>query len=79
MFVLCVVAKCDRVNSVLATGLDSFYFSNYEYFRSHLGTVLEIFLKLKWTDIVYFNGSDYTSVAGDMRSPNGLAMSDDGQ
>lgn len=67
------------LNSIVATGPTSFYFTNYEYHQTVLGTTLEILFQLKWTDVVYFDGTSYTVVAADMLSPNGIAMSNDGQ
>ena len=67
------------LNSVLATGTNSFYFSNYGYYQNQFGAMFETLMMTKWTDVVYFNGQDYTVVAKDMLSPNGLAISKDGQ
>lgn len=38
---------------------------------------MEILFELTWTNVVYFDGETYRVVAGDMKSPNGIAMSND--
>ena len=68
-----------RVNNVQPTGDNSFYFTNYQYYLSPLGGLLELFLELEWTNVVYFDGKDYTVVADRIKMPNGVAMSRDGQ
>ena len=68
-----------RVNDVQPTGKNSFYFTNYQYFIKPTLVLLETLLELRLTDVVYFDGKDYTSVADDIKSPNGIAMSRDGQ
>ncbi|XP_025081772.1 serum paraoxonase/arylesterase 2-like isoform X1 [Pomacea canaliculata] len=65
------------VNDVQATGTNSFYFTNYQYFPGHPGDLMEILFELTWTNVVYFDGETYRVVAGDMKSPNGIAMSND--
>ncbi|KAK7506242.1 hypothetical protein BaRGS_00002354 [Batillaria attramentaria] len=69
------------INDVQATGTNSFYFTNYQYFTSKLGRMLETLMEMSaWmTDVVYFDGSVYRTVADGMKSPNGIAMSNDGQ
>ncbi|KAL8580407.1 hypothetical protein ACOMHN_020884 [Nucella lapillus] len=67
------------VNSIQPTGENSFYFTNYQYFTTPLGVMVESIFQLPWTDVVYFNGSGYTTVADGMAGPNGIAMSSDGR
>lgn len=67
------------MNDVQATGENSFYFTNYQSFRAHLPVVAETILRLPLTNIVYFDGKVYNVVAEGLRSPNGIAMSNDQQ
>ncbi|KAK7111887.1 serum paraoxonase/arylesterase 1-like isoform X2 [Littorina saxatilis] len=67
------------VNDVQPTGEDSFYFTNYQYFRNRVPVTLETLLQLRITDVVHFDANNYTVVADDLASANGIAMSKDGQ
>ena len=67
------------MNDVQPTGENSFYFTNYQYFRNPTLVLLETLLEFRLTDVVYFDGKDYTTVAADMSAPNGIVMSKDGQ
>lgn len=67
------------VNSVQPTGENSFYFTNYQYFTHPLAIMVETLNQLPWTEVVYFDGQSYTTVADGMASPNGIAMSLDGR
>lgn len=68
------------VNDVQATGENSFYFTNSQYYKAQPLAFMEMMLGiLQFTDVVYFDGSAYKTVAGGMQVPNGLAMSNDQQ
>ncbi|XP_076458755.1 serum paraoxonase/lactonase 3-like isoform X2 [Babylonia areolata] len=67
------------VNNIHHTGENSFYFTNYHYHSSKTGRLLEIFLELAWTNVVYYDGKDYRTVADGILSANGIAMSSDGR
>ena len=76
---VCEQHHCCRVNDVQALGPNSFYFTNYQYFSSPPLVMIERFMRLAITDIVYFDGKDYVVVADGMASLNGIAMSADGR
>ncbi|KAL5006032.1 hypothetical protein ScPMuIL_017190 [Solemya velum] len=66
-------------NDVLATGEDSFYFTNIGYFHSHLGNMLELLPLLPFGNVVYYDGNTYRQVVDNLLTPNGIAMSLDGK
>ncbi|XP_076458749.1 serum paraoxonase/lactonase 3-like isoform X2 [Babylonia areolata] len=65
------------VNDILATGENSFYFTNCNYFRTMPWAVLELLLELRLTNVVHYDGHSYTVVDGGLTSANGVAMSSD--
>ncbi|KAK7111888.1 hypothetical protein V1264_011442 [Littorina saxatilis] len=67
------------VNDLQATGENSFYFTNSNYFTKPLAVLLEVLLELPLTDVVYFDGQTYTVVDSGLKSPNGVAMSPGGK
>ncbi|KAL3854895.1 hypothetical protein ACJMK2_014131 [Sinanodonta woodiana] len=67
------------VNDVLAIGENSFYFTNYGYFRGYWGHLMEFILGLPFGNIMYFDGNDYKLASDGLLMPNGLALSHDGK
>ncbi|KAK3605404.1 hypothetical protein CHS0354_036314 [Potamilus streckersoni] len=66
-------------NDVLATGENSFYFTNYAHFRGYWSHMMEIILDLPFGNIMYFDGNDYKLASDGLLLPNGLALSWDGK
>ncbi|XP_060588139.1 serum paraoxonase/arylesterase 2-like [Ruditapes philippinarum] len=64
-------------NDVAATSENSFYFTNYCYFRSPLSFLFEVYLLFPWGSVVYFDGTNYAEVADSMIMPNGIYLSRD--
>jgi sugar lactone lactonase YvrE len=75
--VLCALCLFS-VNDVLATGEDSFYFTNMASQRHPILNALELILLLPFGNVVYYDGDVYQSVVDGLTSPNGMAMSLDG-
>ena len=67
------------MNDVQATGENSFYFTNSNYFRKPVTVLLETLLALPLTDVVHCDGQSYTVVDSGLKGPNGISMSHDAQ
>ena len=67
------------MNDVQATGENSFYFTNSNYFRTLVAVLLEVLLALPLTDVVHCDGQSCTAVDSGLKGPNGIAMSPDAQ
>ena len=65
------------MNDVAATGKDSFYFTNYNYYRGGLGHTYEALMLPALGSVVYCDGQHYTTVASRMSIPNGVTLSKD--
>ncbi|KAL8580406.1 hypothetical protein ACOMHN_020883 [Nucella lapillus] len=67
------------VNDVQATGGNSFYFTNCNYFRNMAGVLMETMLELSLNNVVHYDGDSQTYTVADhgLSSPNGVAMSSD--
>ncbi len=66
-------------NDIVAVGSDKFYVSNDHRYTAGLGQVLENYLKLKLSNLVYYNGSSFIVVASGIGYANGINVSADGQ
>lgn len=62
-------------NDILAVGRSSFYVTNDHRYPAGVMRVLEDFLRLERSDVVYFDGSSMRSVAKNLAYPNGIASS----
>lgn len=65
-------------NDVLAIGHDQFYATNDHGSRSGLGSLLEDYLRLDRSSVIYFDGESTTVAAKGLTYANGIAMSEDG-
>ncbi len=65
-------------NDVHAVGLNQFYITNDHGSRSGVGRMLEEYLRLAKTSVVYFDGADFKQVVGNLRYANGINQSPDG-
>ncbi|XP_069815502.1 serum paraoxonase/arylesterase 2-like [Dendropsophus ebraccatus] len=66
-----------NVNDVVAVGPESFYATNDYYFTDFIMRYVELFLGLRWTNVVYYSPGEVREVASGFYSANGLAMSSD--
>ncbi|KAG8550938.1 hypothetical protein GDO81_025391 [Engystomops pustulosus] len=66
-----------NVNDVVAVGPESFYATNDYYFTDFIMRIVEMFIGLRWTNVVYYSPGDVRQVATGFYSANGIAMSSD--
>lgn len=66
-------------NDVVAVGPDQFYVSNDHRYTAGLMQVLENYLQLKLSNVVYFDGSRFSEVAAGIGYANGINVSADGK
>ncbi|XP_061442759.1 serum paraoxonase/arylesterase 2-like isoform X2 [Rhineura floridana] len=67
------------VNDIVALGPDSFYATNDHYFTGITLMLLEMFLGLAWTNVVYYSPQEVKEVAAGFYSANGINISPDGK
>ncbi|XP_053121028.1 serum paraoxonase/arylesterase 2-like isoform X2 [Hemicordylus capensis] len=67
------------VNDIVALSPDSFYATNDHYFTELILMLLEMFLGLTWTNVVYYSPKEVKEVAKGFYSANGINMSPDGK
>nr|XP_022324477.1 serum paraoxonase/lactonase 3-like isoform X2 [Crassostrea virginica] len=67
------------LNDVAATGPETFYTTNYGYYRSHLGHVVEQFAGLHFGNILYYDGQDFIKASEPTHMANGITLSKDGK
>ncbi|PIO26422.1 hypothetical protein AB205_0174490 [Aquarana catesbeiana] len=65
------------VNDIVAVGPESFYATNDYYFESVPMKIVEGFLGLKWTNLVYYSPRNVREVAPGLYSGNGIVISND--
>ncbi|XP_072268999.1 serum paraoxonase/arylesterase 2-like [Pyxicephalus adspersus] len=65
------------VNDIVAVGPESFYATNDYYFESLPMKIVEGFLGLKLTNVVYYSPRNVREVAAGFYSGNGIAISND--
>jgi len=66
-------------NDILAVGPDQFYVSNDHRYTTGLMQVLENYLQLKLSNVVYYDGSRFLEVASGIGYANGINVSADGK
>ncbi|XP_064362161.1 serum paraoxonase/arylesterase 2 [Dromaius novaehollandiae] len=67
------------VNDIVAVGPDSFYATNDHYFFDFILILLEMFLGLTWSNVVYYSPKEVKEVAAGFYSANGINISPDGK
>ncbi|XP_046584014.1 serum paraoxonase/arylesterase 1-like [Haliotis rubra] len=68
-----------KMNDVVATGDDSFYFTNSHTFGSNAGLLLELISLMALSDVGVHDGKGYRTVADGISVANGIQMSRDGK
>jgi len=66
-------------NDIVAVGPDQFYVSNDHRYTTGLMQVLENYLQLKLSSVVYYDGSRFLEVASGIGYANGINVSTDGK
>nr|XP_033786985.1 serum paraoxonase/arylesterase 2-like isoform X2 [Geotrypetes seraphini] len=66
-----------RINDLVAMGPDSFYATNDHYFTNSIMSNLEMFLGLRWTNVIYYSPKEVKEVATDFCMANGINVSPD--
>lgn len=66
-------------NDVLAVDTNKFYFTNDHGSRSKSGKMVEDYLQQKKSNVVYFDGKNYSIAADNIAYANGINMSRDGK
>lgn len=64
-------------NDLVALSDSSYYFTNDHGYTSRLGVLAENYLGLRVSNVVYFNGDEYTVVAENIAYANGVNVSND--
>lgn len=67
------------MNDIVALGPDSFYATNDHYFTELPLMLLEMFLGLSWSNVIYYSPKEVREVASGFYSANGINLSPDGQ
>ncbi|XP_066483150.1 serum paraoxonase/arylesterase 2-like isoform X2 [Tiliqua scincoides] len=67
------------VNDILALSPDTFYATNDKYFTEPTLALLEMFLGLPWTNVVYYSPKEVKEVAKGFYIANGINISPNGQ
>ena len=67
-----------RPNDVVAVDHERFYFSNDHGSAPGFFRTLEDYLRLGWTNVVYFDGREFREVAEGLTYANGINLSPDG-
>ncbi|XP_072506843.1 serum paraoxonase/arylesterase 2-like isoform X2 [Notamacropus eugenii] len=65
------------VNDIIAVGPEHFYATNSHYFSDIFLKYLEVYLNLRWTNVIYYSPEDVRVVAEGFDSANGISMSPD--
>ena len=67
-----------RINDIVAVGPESFYVTNWIYYRNRIMSQLEVFLfQLEWSSILYFDNGKVRTVADGFLMANGINISPD--
>jgi arylesterase/paraoxonase len=66
-------------NDIVAVGPDKFYVSNDHRYTAGFKQMLENYLQLKLSNVVYYDGSRFSEVASGIGYANGLNVSADGK
>ncbi|XP_053324401.1 serum paraoxonase/arylesterase 2-like [Spea bombifrons] len=65
------------VNDIVAVGPENFYATNDHYFTDFTMRLVEWFLGLSWSNVVYYSPSEVKEVASGLYMANGITMSTD--
>ncbi|XP_074051456.1 serum paraoxonase/arylesterase 2-like [Macrotis lagotis] len=65
------------VNDIIAVGPEHFYATNSPYFSDIFLKYLEIYLNLRWTNVIYYSPEGVRVVAEGFDMANGITMSSD--
>uniref|UniRef100_A0A5F8H2N3 Paraoxonase n=1 Tax=Monodelphis domestica TaxID=13616 RepID=A0A5F8H2N3_MONDO len=68
-----------NVNDVVAVGPEHFYATNDHYFTEPRLRAWELYVGLKWSNVVYYSPSEVREVAGGFDFANGITVSPDGK
>ncbi|XP_036184021.1 serum paraoxonase/lactonase 3 isoform X2 [Myotis myotis] len=63
------------VNDIVALGPEQFYATRDHYFTSHFLSLLEMFIGLQWTYVLFYSPREVKVVAGGFSSANGITVS----
>ena len=66
-------------NDIAAVGPDRFYVTNDHRYTGGLGQMLENYLRLRLSNVVYYNGSSFSEAASGIGYANGINVSSDGK
>ena len=66
-------------NDIVAVGPDQFYVSNDHRYTSGLMQLLENYLQLKLSNVIYYDGTRFLEVAAGIGYANGINVSNDGK
>ncbi|XP_004582374.1 serum paraoxonase/lactonase 3 [Ochotona princeps] len=65
------------VNDIVVLGPEQFYATRDHYYTTHFLSLLEIFLDLRWTYVLFYSPKEVKVVARGFNSANGIAASQD--
>ncbi|XP_006779301.1 PREDICTED: serum paraoxonase/lactonase 3 [Myotis davidii] len=65
------------VNDIVALGPEQFYATRDHYFTSHFLSLLEMFIDLQWTYVLFYSPREVKVVARGFSSANGITVSPD--
>ncbi|XP_074051451.1 serum paraoxonase/arylesterase 1-like isoform X1 [Macrotis lagotis] len=68
-----------NVNDIVAVGREHFYATNDHYFSDLYLRSWELYLGLKWSNVVYYSPNEVREVAGGFDFANGINISPDGK
>lgn len=71
--------KYFRLNDVAATGPETFYTTDYGYYRNHVLHFLEQIIGLYYGHVLYYDGRDFIRVSEPTYMANGITLSKDGR
>jgi arylesterase/paraoxonase len=66
-------------NDIVAVGPEQFYATNDHRYAGGMGQVLENYLQLKLSNVVYYNGSSFGEAVSGIGYANGINVSADGK
>jgi len=62
-------------NSLVTTGRDKFYVTNFLHFSNLIGFALEFSQKLPFGSVWFYDGAQFVQVLSGLKGPNGIALS----
>ena len=72
-----VISLFSRLNDVVAVDKQSFYVTNYLYWRGSVASKIEMFLMLKWGSVLFYDGEKSRVVRDGLFMTNGINKSPD--